>query len=104
MSDSGLLVLMVLNVVLLSFLLVLFFSWRQMKIEIQKIHQAHRQERETNKKAILQLLDEIVDLAEGNRTTPCSITQKGLTGPIADAVNYLIEQEYPNVTQGKTKS
>ncbi|MBT5230833.1 MAG: hypothetical protein HOM11_11235 [Methylococcales bacterium] len=96
MPDSSILILMLLNLVLLSFLLALFFVWQQVKKEILSLKQAHRAEREINKKAILQLLDEIVDLADGQNKAPCSINKHGLTGPIADAVNYLMEQEYPD--------
>lgn len=103
MTEHTLLVLVALNLILLALLLGMFSAWQKMKKNLFQLQQAQRKERETNKKAILQLLDEIVDLAEGHSKTPCSISKHGLTGPIADAVNYLMEQEYPQAFQRQAK-
>jgi len=46
---------------------------------------------ERNQSAIVQLLDEIADLAEGDLTTRASVTES-FTGAIADAINYAIDQ------------
>lgn len=46
---------------------------------------------ERNQSAIVQLLDEIADLAEGDLTTRASVTEN-FTGAIADAINYAIDQ------------
>jgi len=46
---------------------------------------------ERNQAAILQLLDEIADLAEGDLTTQASVTEN-FTGAIADSINFAIDQ------------
>jgi len=55
----------------------------------QLIEQAAQNER--NQAAILQLLDEIADLAEGDLTTQASVTEN-FTGAIADSINFAIDQ------------
>jgi twitching motility protein PilJ len=45
---------------------------------------------ETNQKAILQLLDEMGDLADGDLTVTATVTED-ITGAIADSINYAIE-------------
>jgi twitching motility protein PilJ len=46
---------------------------------------------ERNQAAILQLLDELADLAEGDLTVHASVTEN-FTGAIADSINYAIDQ------------
>jgi twitching motility protein PilJ len=46
---------------------------------------------ERNQAAILQLLDEIADLAEGDLTIHASVTEN-FTGAIADSINFAIDQ------------
>lgn len=48
-------------------------------------------ENEQNQEAILRLLDEIADLAEGDLTVSATVTED-FTGAIADSINYAIEQ------------
>ncbi len=55
----------------------------------QLAEQASQNER--NQAAILQLLDEIADLAEGDLTIHASVTEN-FTGAIADSINYAIDQ------------
>jgi twitching motility protein PilJ len=55
----------------------------------QLAEQAAQNER--NQAAILQLLDEIADLAEGDLTTQASVTEN-FTGAIADSINFAIHQ------------
>ncbi len=45
---------------------------------------------ETNQKAILRLLDEMGDLADGDLTVSATVTED-ITGAIADSINYAIE-------------
>ncbi|MCU7959420.1 MAG: methyl-accepting chemotaxis protein [gamma proteobacterium symbiont of Bathyaustriella thionipta] len=45
---------------------------------------------ETNQKAILKLLDEMGDLADGDLTVTATVTED-ITGAIADSINYAIE-------------
>jgi len=48
-------------------------------------------ESETNQQAILRLLDELADLADGDLTTTATVTED-FTGAIADSINYTIDQ------------
>lgn len=60
------------------------------------LHDAKRREgeskalNETNQKAILRLLDEMGDLADGDLTVAATVTED-ITGAIADSINYAIE-------------
>ena len=49
------------------------------------------QQNERNQAAILQLLDELADLAEGDLTVSASVTEN-FTGAIADSINFAIDQ------------
>lgn len=55
----------------------------------QLAEQASQNER--NQAAILQLLDELADLAEGDLTVQASVTEN-FTGAIADSINFAIDQ------------
>ena len=55
----------------------------------QLAEQASQNER--NQDAILQLLDEIADLAEGDLSIHASVTEN-FTGAIADSINFAIDQ------------
>lgn len=46
---------------------------------------------ERNQQAIMQLLDELADLADGDLTTTATVTE-AFTGAIADSINYTIDQ------------
>jgi twitching motility protein PilJ len=50
-----------------------------------------RETNERNQAAILRLLDELADLADGDLTTTATVTED-FTGAIADSVNYTIDQ------------
>ncbi|MGF1525896.1 MAG: methyl-accepting chemotaxis protein, partial [Candidatus Competibacterales bacterium] len=52
--------------------------------------QATEEQNRRNQEAILRLLDELGDLAEGDLTVQASVTED-ITGAIADSVNYAIE-------------
>lgn len=49
------------------------------------------QENEQNQNAILRLLDELADLADGDLTTQATVTED-FTGAIADSINFAIDQ------------
>jgi twitching motility protein PilJ len=53
--------------------------------------QEQASQNERNQAAILQLLDEIADLAEGDLTIHASVTEN-FTGAIADSINFAIDQ------------
>ena len=56
----------------------------------QQLHEQAAQN-ERNQAAILQLLDELADLAEGDLTVHASVTEN-FTGAIADSINFAIDQ------------
>jgi twitching motility protein PilJ len=56
-----------------------------------------RQTNQSNQDAILRLLDEIGDLADGDLTTNATVTED-ITGAIADAINFTIEALRDTVT------
>jgi len=66
-------------------------------IGLVMVRETHRQLRETaeknerNQQAIMRLLDEIEDLADGDLTVTVSVTED-FTGAIADSINYSIDQ------------
>ncbi|MEW7993809.1 MAG: methyl-accepting chemotaxis protein [Candidatus Thiodiazotropha endolucinida] len=62
----------------------------QLIMDAQRREQASKQQNEANQKAILQLLDEMGDLADGDLTVTASVTED-ITGAIADSINYAIE-------------
>ncbi|MCU7852547.1 MAG: methyl-accepting chemotaxis protein [Candidatus Thiodiazotropha sp. (ex Monitilora ramsayi)] len=62
----------------------------QLIVDAQRREQASKQQNENNQKAILQLLDEMGDLADGDLTVSASVTED-ITGAIADSINYAIE-------------
>ncbi|MCU7941856.1 MAG: methyl-accepting chemotaxis protein [Candidatus Thiodiazotropha sp. (ex Cardiolucina cf. quadrata)] len=62
----------------------------QLIMDAQRREQESKQQNEANQKAILQLLDEMGDLADGDLTVTASVTED-ITGAIADSINYAIE-------------
>lgn len=62
----------------------------QLVFDAQKREQASKLQNESNQKAILRLLDEMGDLADGDLTVTASVTED-ITGAIADSINYAIE-------------
>jgi twitching motility protein PilJ len=83
--DSPPLILAVIGVVLMALIGVLMVG--------QTRRQLHEQatQNERNQAAILQLLDELADLAEGDLTVHASVTEN-FTGAIADSINFAIDQ------------
>jgi twitching motility protein PilJ len=59
--------------------------------DTRKQLQEQASQNERNQAAILQLLDEIADLAEGDLTIHASVTEN-FTGAIADSINFAIDQ------------
>jgi twitching motility protein PilJ len=75
----------------------------QLIMDAQRREQASKQQNEANQKAILQLLDEMGDLADGDLTVTASVTED-ITGAIADSINYAIEALRELVTTINTTS
>jgi len=58
--------------------------------EAQRVAETQRLESERNQQAIMRLLDEMSNLAEGDLTVQATVTED-ITGAIADSVNYAVE-------------
>lgn len=58
--------------------------------DVRGAAEKHRIQNERNQAAILRLLDEITNLAEGDLTVKATVTEE-ITGAIADSINYAIE-------------
>ncbi|MDS4031619.1 MAG: methyl-accepting chemotaxis protein [Candidatus Contendobacter sp.] len=63
---------------------------RQRLVEAEQRKQETEEQNRRNQDAILRLLDELGNLAEGDLTVQASVTED-ITGAIADSVNYAIE-------------
>ncbi len=62
----------------------------QLLLDARRREQASKEQNEANQKAILRLLDEMGDLADGDLTVTATVTED-ITGAIADSINYAIE-------------
>ncbi len=62
----------------------------QLIVDAKRREQTSKEQNENNQKAILRLLDEMGDLADGDLTVTASVTED-ITGAIADSINYAIE-------------
>ena len=58
--------------------------------QAQRVAETQRVETERNQQAIMRLLDEMSNLAEGDLTVQATVTED-ITGAIADSVNYAVE-------------
>lgn len=70
---------------LFLFILAIVF-WKDAQLKLAQASQNNS----NNQRAILRLLDEITDLAEGDLTTRATVTED-ITGALADSVNYAID-------------
>jgi twitching motility protein PilJ len=62
----------------------------QIASQAQRVAEAQRLETDRNQQAIMRLLDEMSNLAEGDLTVQATVTED-ITGAIADSVNYAVE-------------
>jgi twitching motility protein PilJ len=87
-------VLYALGFMTLVLLAVLFYvqnrESRQQLVDAEQRKQETEEQNRRNQDAILRLLDELGNLAEGDLTVQASVTED-ITGAIADSVNYAIE-------------
>ena len=72
-----------------AMILLVSFSWRW-SIRVKKQLHAIDEQNKRNQQAILLLLDEMTNLAEGDLTVHTTVTED-ITGAIADSVNYSID-------------
>ena len=81
---------------LLAVLLLLLLGWRLRKEgetrlrATETMHQATEEQSRRNQQAIMRLLDEMGDLADGDLTVNATVTED-MTGAIADSMNYTID-------------
>nr|MDQ2696358.1 methyl-accepting chemotaxis protein [Pseudomonadota bacterium] len=85
----GLGALALLLLIVLGLLLLRDARLRQQEAEQRRLETDAQNRR--NQDAIMRLLDEMGDLAEGNLTVQASVTED-ITGAIADSINYAIEE------------
>jgi len=69
---------------------LIMISW-QANVATNKRLKTTAETNERNQNAILRLLDELADLADGDLTTTATVTED-FTGAIADSINYTIDQ------------
>jgi twitching motility protein PilJ len=62
----------------------------ELAAQAQRMAETQRLESERNQQAIMRLLDEMSNLAEGDLTVQATVTED-ITGAIADSVNYAVE-------------
>ena len=62
----------------------------QIASQAQRVAEVQRMESDRNQQAIMRLLDEMSNLAEGDLTVQATVTED-ITGAIADSVNYAVE-------------
>jgi twitching motility protein PilJ len=62
----------------------------QLATQAQRVAEMQRLESDRNQQAIMRLLDEMSNLAEGDLTVQATVTED-ITGAIADSVNYAVE-------------
>jgi len=74
----------------LIILLIIYAGWSLFQ-ESQNRLQMTEEQNEQNQNAILRLLDELADLADGDLTTEATVTED-FTGAIADSINFAIDQ------------
>lgn len=84
-NNTVLLVLAALIVICLAVIGILFFLGTKRRLAVTN------EANERNQSAILRLLDELADLADGDLTTTATVTED-FTGAIADSINYTIDQ------------
>ena len=74
---------------ILALILMTFLAFTQVRGSQQQLVES-RDQNERNQRAILRLLDEMANLADGDLTTHTTVTED-ITGAIADSVNYSID-------------
>ncbi len=63
----------------------------QRMIELQRLEEQGKRRNERNQAAILRLMNELQEVADGNLTVQATVTED-ITGAIADSVNYTVEE------------
>ncbi len=81
------------TIIVLAALAAICFAWVGTRLYQSQSKRANEtaNTNERNQNAILRLLDELADLADGDLTTTATVTED-FTGAIADSINYTIDQ------------
>ena len=74
----------------LIIIIIIFVGYKLFQDSQNRLRQTEEQN-EQNQNAILRLLDELADLADGDLTTEATVTED-FTGAIADSINFAIDQ------------
>jgi twitching motility protein PilJ len=74
----------------LALIILIVIGW-QLNVATNRRLKVTAEANERNQNAILRLLDELADLADGDLTTTATVTED-FTGAIADSINYTIDQ------------
>lgn len=74
----------------IALLVLIILGWELNRATKRRL-QITAETNERNQNAILRLLDELADLADGDLTTTATVTED-FTGAIADSINYTIDQ------------
>lgn len=74
---------------LIGVILLVFLGFKQVKESTNRLKESQNQN-DRNQRAILRLLDEMANLADGDLTAHTTVTED-ITGAIADSVNYSID-------------
>ncbi|UXY15736.1 methyl-accepting chemotaxis protein [Chitiniphilus purpureus] len=91
-NKTGGIIITITELLLIALALVsLYFLVRAFNQESLRRRLALEQENKKNQEAILRLLNEMSDLADGDLTVRAQVTED-LTGAIADSINYTIEE------------
>jgi len=77
-------------ILVLIILLIIYAGWSLYQESQNRLTMTEEQN-EQNQNAILRLLDELADLADGDLTTEATVTED-FTGAIADSINFAIDQ------------
>jgi len=78
-------------IILFLIIMVIIYAGWFLYQESQNRLQMTEEQNEQNQNAILRLLDELADLADGDLTTEATVTED-FTGAIADSINFAIDQ------------
>ncbi|MBW4934849.1 methyl-accepting chemotaxis protein [Marinobacter sp. F4206] len=78
-------------IILAAMVAIVVFIGLALYREAQERLSTTQEQNEQNQNAILRLLDELADLADGDLTTEATVTED-FTGAIADSINYAIDQ------------
>lgn len=91
-SQTSFIKLVLLGLLLLGLVLILlmFFFGRKQTVQSVNLTNQLAQEGQDNQEAVLQLLDEMGDLADGDLTVKAQV-RDNITGAIADSINYTID-------------